>query len=115
MALPLHQVQDQEGLQEGPQEGHQQGLQEGPQEGPVHKMRKVGQFSQDHWTTADRAAREQFAHDHVEDQEGSQHGPEEREAHADERDQENHEEEEQGGQILLQSDQGYEEPGSQNM
>ena len=44
MALPLHQVQDQEGLQEGSEEGNQQGLQEGPQEGPVHKMRKVGQF-----------------------------------------------------------------------
>ena len=57
--LPLYQVQGAQGLHEGPEEGHQQGLQEGPQGGPVHKMRKVGQFGQDHGTTADRAAREQ--------------------------------------------------------
>ena len=61
--LPLYQVQGAaQGLHEGPEEGHQQGLQEGPQEGPVHEMRKVGQFGQDHGTTADRAAREQVVY-----------------------------------------------------
>ena len=62
MALPLHQVQDQEGLHEGPEEGHQQGLQEGPQEGPVHKMRKVSQFGQDHRPITDCAAQEQVVY-----------------------------------------------------
>ena len=57
--LPLYQVQGAQGIHEGSEEGNQQGLQEGPQEGPVHKMRKVGQFSQDHGTPADRAARKQ--------------------------------------------------------